>query len=116
MRRRDFGKASLGVIASTVLVNSAKGAQIVARNDFPRPWHHRLYRQIVTTTRYQDIPSEVIELGKKSILDGLGLALAGSKAQTGSLCRQYLENLGVCDGNPRSSDRRGKLLRASLPS
>src|SRR6266581_628947 len=99
MRRRDFGKASLGVIASTVLVNSAKGAEVVARSDFPKaPGVTDYVARFVTTTRYEDIPGEVIELGKKSILDGLGLALAGSKAQTGALCRQYLENLGVCDG------------------
>src|SRR5712664_307050 len=99
MRRRDFGKASLGVIASTVLVNSAKGAKVVARSDFPKaPGVTEYVGRFVTTTRYEDIPGEVIELGKKSILDGLGLALAGSKAQTGALCRQYLENLGVCDG------------------
>ena len=99
MRRRDFGKASLGVIASTVLVNSAKGAEVVARSDFPKaPGVTDYVGRFVTTTRYEDIPGEVIELGKKSILDGLGLALAGSKAQTGALCRQYLEKLGVCDG------------------
>src|SRR6266480_1240375 len=99
MRRRDFGKASLGVIASTVLVNSAKGAEVVARSDFPKaPGVTDYVGRFVTTTRYADIPGEVIELGKKSILDGLGLALAGSKAQTGALCRQYLEKLGVCDG------------------
>src|SRR5467141_1437426 len=99
MRRRDFGKASLGVIASTVLVNSPKGAEVVARSDFPKaPGVTEYVGRFVTTTRYEDIPGEVIALGKKSILDGLGLALAGSKAQTGALCRQYLENLGVCDG------------------
>jgi len=36
--------------------------------------------EFVWQTKYEDIPGEVIELGKKSILDGLGLALAGSKA------------------------------------
>jgi len=39
-----------------------------------------------------------VELGKKSILDGLGLALAGSKAATGTICRKYLQTLGVCGG------------------
>src|SRR6266513_1621132 len=99
MRRRDFGTASLGVIASTVLVISAKGAEVVDRSDFLKATGVTDYvGRFVTTTRYEDIPGEVIELGKKSILDGLGLALAGSKAQTGALCRQYLEKLGVCDG------------------
>jgi len=54
--------------------------------------------RFVVSTKYEDIPGDVIELGKKSILDGLGLALAGSRAQTGTICRDYLEHLGVCDG------------------
>jgi 2-methylcitrate dehydratase PrpD len=99
MRRRDFGKASLGVIASSVLVNSAKGAGALPSSDFPKASGLTDYvGRFVGTTKYEDIPGEVIELGKKSILDGLGLALAGSKAQTGTLCRQYLEKIGVCDG------------------
>jgi len=44
----------------------------------------------VTQTKYQEIPADVIELGKKSILDGLGLALAGSRAESGSISRRYV--------------------------
>src|SRR2546427_11312480 len=99
MFRRDFGKASLGVFAATVLVNSTKGARAVTSNDFPKsPGLTDYVGRFVATTKYEDIPPEVIELGKKSILDGLGLALAGSMAQTGTICRQYVENLGICDG------------------
>src|SRR3989449_9706444 len=99
MRRRDFGIASLGVIASTMLTDSIEGAKLMSRSDFPRaPGLTDYVGRFVTTTRYEDIPGEVVELGKKSILDGLGLALAGSKAQTGSLCRRYLERIGVCEG------------------
>src|SRR5438105_12040308 len=54
--------------------------------------------RFVVNTTYEDIPADVIELGKKSILDGLGLALAGSRAQTGTICRQYLEDLSICRG------------------
>src|SRR6267154_3180746 len=98
MLRRDFGKASLSVIASTALVNSAKGAEVAA-NDFPKSLGLTDYvGRFVATTKYDHIPPEVIELGKKSILDGLGLALAGSMARTGTICRQYLESLGLCDG------------------
>ena len=99
MRRRDFGKASLGAIASSVLANSAKGAEALPSSDFPRaPGLTDYVGKFISQTEYEDIPGEVIALGKKSILDGLGLALAGSKAQTGALCRQYLEKIGVCDG------------------
>src|ERR1700686_2888120 len=99
MLRRDFGKAALGAIASTALLNSAKAAGGVPCADFPKTNGLTDYvGKFVVTTKYEDIPDDVIELGKKSILDGLGLALAGSMAQTGTLCRQYVEKLGIREG------------------
>src|SRR6267378_4043629 len=99
MRRRDFGKASLGAIASSVITGSVNGTGLPSRADFPKsPGLTEYVGNFVWQTKYEDIPGEVIELGKKSILDSLGLALAGSKAQSGALCRQYLETIGVCDG------------------
>ena len=49
----------------------------------------------VLETGYEGIPSEVIELGKKSMLDGLGLALSGSVAETGVILKKYLEHQGL---------------------
>jgi 2-methylcitrate dehydratase PrpD len=40
----------------------------------------------------------VIALGKKSILDGLGLALSGSVAKSGEYVRQHLADLNLGDG------------------
>src|ERR1700719_1743973 len=98
MLRRDFGKMALGAIASTRLLG-AKSAQAAPVADFPKtPGLTDYVSKFVAGTKYEDIPAEVIELGKKSILDGLGLALAGSKAQTGTICREYLKNMGVCGG------------------
>jgi 2-methylcitrate dehydratase PrpD len=48
----------------------------------------------IASTRYADIPQEVLLVGKKSILDGLGLALAGSVAKSGEIVRRYLQDLG----------------------
>jgi 2-methylcitrate dehydratase PrpD len=42
-----------------------------------------------------------MHLGKKSILDGLGLALAGSVAKSGDLVRRHLQGLG-CSGGATS--------------
>src|SRR6266581_2584072 len=100
MLRRDFGKAALGVIASTALRNPAEGsARLAPGSDFPKTTGLTEYvSKFVATTTYSDIPGDVIELGKKSILDGLGLALAGSKTQTGSISRRYVASLGICDG------------------
>ncbi len=99
MLRRDFGKASLGVIGSTVLGSSTRSAGVGPGSDFPKAAGLTDYvGKFVADTEYGDIPEHVIELGKKSILDGFGLALAGSRAQTGNLCRQYLQEIGICDG------------------
>ena len=102
MLRRDFGKLALGAMASTALIKpvlAARGSGAVSANDFPKTAGLTDYvGRFVATTKYEDIPPEVIELGKKSILDGLGLALAGSRAETGTIGRQYLKNMGVCGG------------------
>src|ERR1700726_3795629 len=98
MLRRDFGKASLGIMASSALSASAKRAESFGV-DFPKPSGLTSYvGRFVTTTTYEEIPEQVIELGKKSILDGLGLALAGSRAETGRISRKYIEQAGVCNG------------------
>lgn len=46
----------------------------------------------VCSTKYDAMPSDLIELSKKHILDALGLALAGEKAESGPLVRRYLSN------------------------
>src|ERR1700693_5664920 len=48
----------------------------------------------VVGTRGQNIPADVAHLGKRSVLDGLGLALAGAASQTGAITRRYLAALG----------------------
>jgi 2-methylcitrate dehydratase PrpD len=55
----------------------------------------RRFAEFVADTRYSGIPGDVIELGRKSILDGLGLAIVGSVAKTGLLSRQYIRSLGL---------------------
>jgi 2-methylcitrate dehydratase PrpD len=99
MLRREFGKASLGAFASSPFLTSGKRAATSARDEFPQVLGLTTYvGRFVVETRYEDLPGGVLDLGKKSILDGLGLALAGSRAQSGAICRQYLEHLGVCAG------------------
>jgi 2-methylcitrate dehydratase PrpD len=46
-----------------------------------------------------DIPDDVVELGRKSILDGLGLALAGAVAESGHIVTAYLADLGFAKGD-----------------
>jgi 2-methylcitrate dehydratase PrpD len=99
MRRRDFGKASLGVMASTMIKNSAGGAGGASASDFPQtPGLTKYVAQFVLDSKYEGLPQEVIDLGKKSILDGLGLALAGSRAESGPISQSYVESLGIREG------------------
>jgi 2-methylcitrate dehydratase PrpD len=53
----------------------------------------------ITRTRTPDIPADVMHLGKRSILDGLGLALAGNAAESGHIVRTYLKSLGTAVDN-----------------
>jgi 2-methylcitrate dehydratase PrpD len=100
MLRRDFGKASLSLMASSVLSHSISATGVAPGGDFPKtPGLTDYVARFIGTTTYDEIPGQVIELGKKSILDGLGLALAGSKSQTGTICREYIGKLGIRDGN-----------------
>ena len=57
-----------------------------------RPATTRYVAEFVQRTRYEDVPGEVIASGKKSILDGLGLALSGSVAKSGELVRRHLQS------------------------
>src|ERR1700737_938769 len=60
--RRDFGKASLGVIGSTVLGNSTRCAEVGSRSGFPKPTGLTNYvGKFVVDTKYGDIPEHVIE-------------------------------------------------------
>lgn len=52
----------------------------------------------ITGTGPGDIPDDVIALGKKSILDGFGLALSGNHAASGRLVRDHLGSLGLGAG------------------
>lgn len=99
MRRRDFGRTSLGVIAATALGGRPADLPAPEAEEFTQvPGLTKYVGTFVTQTKYAEIPDDVIDLGKKSILDGLGLALAGSRADSGAIARKYVEQLGVCNG------------------
>jgi len=59
----------------------------------------RRVAEFIVATRYTDLSTELIDLGKKSILDALGLALVGSVAKSGELTRTYLRTLRVGGGD-----------------
>jgi 2-methylcitrate dehydratase PrpD len=49
----------------------------------------------VVASRPGDIPKDVAHLGKRSVLDGIGLALAGAASECAHIAHRYLEALGI---------------------
>lgn len=58
----------------------------------------RYVADFVAGTALSDLPQVVVDNGKKSILDGLGLALSGSVAKSGELVRRHLAELSLGAG------------------
>lgn len=54
--------------------------------------------KFITDAKPSDLSSDVIALGKKSILDGLGLALSGNATHSGQLVRRHLSDLSLGAG------------------
>ncbi len=68
--------------AYTPNINSSKGKELT-----------NYVSKFVYKTKFKNIPSTVVELAKKHILDGFGLALSGSVARTGEyLFKQIKKN------------------------
>lgn len=101
MKRREFLRSSIGVGAGLgALATSKAEASRSPVNEscsvpFPTtPGLTKYVAQFVVQTQLASIPSDVIELGKKSLLDGIGLALAGSKLETADILQRYMNSLG----------------------
>jgi 2-methylcitrate dehydratase PrpD len=58
----------------------------------------RYVAEFICNTRPGDLPADVVALGKKSILDGLGLALSGGATHCGELVRQHFSDLNLGAG------------------
>lgn len=58
----------------------------------------RYVSEFICGTRLADLPQDVVGLGKKSILDGLGLALSGGASPLGELVRRHLDSLQLGPG------------------
>src|SRR5258706_1467631 len=88
----------LGTSASTLAgaqAAQAPTAQAPAEASFPQVQKLTAHTaEFVVNLKFADIPAEALELGKKSILDGLGLALSGSKAETWRFIQEYLKPFG----------------------
>src|SRR6267154_1022786 len=106
MKRRDFLRTATGLGATIgILGNSAAASGEAAP---PQPCATAAFPQVkdltahvaefIAKTNYSDVSPEALDLGKKSILDGLGLALSGSKAETAGLIGKYADSFGFHPG------------------
>jgi len=99
MIRRDFCRTSLALAGLALGGERAEAMPKVSAEGLPRaPGLTRYVSEFIVNTKYEDIPDNVIVLGKKTILDGFGLALAGSASTAGPVIRKYIESLGPCGG------------------
>jgi 2-methylcitrate dehydratase PrpD len=106
MKRRDFLRNTTSVAAVLGLSSSTTSA--LGSLEADQPCKEAAFLKVeklqarvadfVVNTQLSRIPDETIELGKKSILDGLGLALSGSRAETAPLIQQYVTSLGCGSG------------------
>jgi len=108
MNRRDFCRNS---ILTAGLAFARPGGEVSVASATPgasgrdapldaasAPEVTRDVSAFIVDYRFEDIPPEVLELGKKSILDGLGLALAGSVSTLGVPLTRYVEAQGAGAG------------------
>jgi len=58
----------------------------------------RYVAQFICDTQLDALPPDVVALGKKSILDGLGLALSGGATACGQMVRQHFSDLHLGAG------------------
>jgi len=107
MTRREISK--LAVLGATI------GSRAFAQKAKARiePVTEYVARFIVNT-HYEDLPNDVLDLARKSILDGLGLALCGSAAKSGEIVRQYIKSLGFGAGAAGMATVIGSPLKAPV--
>jgi 2-methylcitrate dehydratase PrpD len=97
MNRRDLFKTSLAASALALTGSRVDAAPATGcpPAEFPKaPGLTKSVAEFIINTKYEDIPQDVIDLGKKSILDGFGLALAGSQSVMGPIARKYAQTFG----------------------
>ena len=68
--------------AYTPNINSSKGKDLT-----------KYVSKFIYDTKFKNIPNNVVELAKKHILDGFGLALSGSVARTGNYLFKHIKKI-----------------------
>jgi len=58
----------------------------------------RYVAEFICNTQFENIPASTLALGKKSFLDGLGLAISGSATELGDIVRKHIASLNIRSG------------------
>lgn len=96
MIRRDFCKT---LALANWMLEPPSHLSAKPAGDFPKaPGLTTYVAEFIVNTKYENIPEDVVTLGKKTILDGFGLALSGSASVSGPHIRKYIETLGCPSG------------------
>src|SRR5437762_2733205 len=100
MIRRDFFKtplalAGFGFATPASPKPQGEGGPAAGEELAQAPGLTRAVAEFIVGRKYEDIPADVIALGRKTLLDGFGLALAGSASVLAPIVRQYIGTLGV---------------------
>jgi len=102
MFRRDFLTAGAVLGASAVLrgesANATPQQQLGEVGSSAETGITAEAAQFCAATQFEDLPPALIDTGKIHILDAIGLALAGERAETGGIVRRYLSDLGALSG------------------
>ena len=90
MFRREFFKSPMALAG--IMLGRPALALPIPEDEFPKsPGLTKYVSEFIVNAKYEDIPEDVITLGKKTILDGFGLALAGSASTASPRMRKYIE-------------------------
>lgn len=104
MNRRHFLKnvAGAGAVCSAgSLVTAIAAENPAAKVPEPRTDVTSGIADFIVRTKYPDLPPELIDLGKKSMLDAFGLAIVGAQSKGSRILQTYLGNLGCTNGAAR---------------
>jgi 2-methylcitrate dehydratase PrpD len=116
MKRRDLLKNSISLYTGLSLFGNVASASAESSATascspvFPTAAGITRYiADFVFHTQLSGIPAEVIEFGKKSLLDGIGLALAGSMLRTAEILHTYMDSLEFGNRTATVIGKSGKL-------
>ena len=95
--RRLFLKGSTSLLVQTAMISSVLAGE-ESRSNLIGEGLTRSVAEFICNTQFDNIHASTLALGKKSFLDGLGLAISGSATELGDIVRKQITNLNIQSG------------------